>query len=77
MDVTPVIMLHIMSGKTIIFSKFRNKSPNSAMRLMTYVGSINCALEGLAQRGCFACLLGDIVLMIAPAANPSKTPKIV
>ena len=35
MDVTPVIMLQMISGSTIIFNRLRNRSPNSAMRLMT------------------------------------------
>lgn len=35
MEVTPVIMLHMMSGSTIIFSRLRNTSPNNAITLMT------------------------------------------
>lgn len=35
MEVTPVIMLHTMSGRTIIFNRLRKRSPNSPMRLMT------------------------------------------
>lgn len=35
MEVTPVIMLHMMSGSTIIFNRLRNTSPNKAMTLMT------------------------------------------
>ena len=31
-----MIMLHMMSGRTIILSRFKNKSPKSAMRLMTW-----------------------------------------
>jgi|LauGreDrversion4_2_1035121.scaffolds.fasta_scaffold5216303_1 hypothetical protein len=34
-EVTPVIMLHTMSGRTIIFSRFKNRSPKSPIRLMT------------------------------------------
>ena len=35
MEVTPVIMLHMMSGSTIIINRLRNTSPNKAMTLMT------------------------------------------
>ncbi len=35
MEVTPVIMLHMMSGSTISFNRLRNTYPNKAMTLMT------------------------------------------
>ena len=75
MEVTPVIMLHIMSGSTIILSRLRNTSPNNAMALMTCSGCMRGA-GGDAWR-LRACLLGLNVLMTAPAANPNTTPTMV
>ncbi len=77
MEVTPVIMLQTMRGSTIILSKLRKRSPNSAMRLMTCSARVRACSMVEERRSCTACLLGLNVFITAPAANPNTTPKMV